>query len=259
MKYAVILQTLLFFLFSCSMKEEDPVLILPDIQLDLTPPRLVETDSSQGETVYFHFNEPLCLSEDKTVLDSGNTASLSIRNENCLVLTPDSRLDPGKVYIAPVSVEDHSGNSNNFLIRFWGWNPALPEALINELNPKGSGNNTDTLEIFFTRGGSTAGMTLYYGTASHNEYKYILPALEVEAEDYLLIHCRPEGISEEIDEDTEKDVSGGKLSHDEAWDLWLPEDSGLSGNNGGTYPVFISRGSTDGLYNLLRPGDGSGG
>jgi hypothetical protein len=226
-------QTCLFFLVfllsvSCSMKED----LEGDVQLDLSPPRLISMDSCSGQEVFLYFDEPLSLSDDAVILDNGVAADLTIRNENCLVLTPENSLEPGAPRTTALSIEDKRGNSNNFLIRFWGWNPSLPSLVINEFNPEGSGNNTDTVELFFMSDGDTAGLTLYYGTKSHYDYRYILPSISVAKGDYLLIHCRPEGIPEEKNELLRKDLSGGKLSSDEAWDLWLSEDAGLSGRNG---------------------------
>ena len=185
-----------------------------------------------GQDLFLYFNEALVLPESTALLDNGIPARLNIRDENCLVLCPEEALTPGRACTVPLSVEDKSGNSNNFIIRFWGWNPELPGLLINEFNPEGSGNNPDTIELYCINDGNCAGITLHYGTAEHSEYRYILPDLEMKQGEFLLIHCRPEGLAEELNETNLKDESGGKLASDLAWDLWLPEDSGLSGSNG---------------------------
>ncbi|OQY35368.1 MAG: hypothetical protein B6241_02440 [Spirochaetaceae bacterium 4572_59] len=228
MNYLFPLLSLAFLAMSCSLKEN----MTMEMELDLSPPCFIRMEESEGQAVYLFFNESLQLENEKTELDSGDDVLLTIKDENCLVLTPEVNLTPGRQYIVSLSVKDLRGNSNNFMIRFWGWNPARPAALINEFNPQGSGNNTDTVELYFIQGGDTAGLTLYYGTKYHYEYRYFLPSLLVEEGDYLLIHCRPQSLEEEINESDRKDVSGGLLASDNAWDLWLPEDSGLSGSNG---------------------------
>ncbi len=215
-------------LLSCSMKESWDY----DRELDFSPPVLLDMDASRGPDIDFSFDEPVEVPENLILLDNGMEANLEVRDQNHLILTPAAPLEPGLPRTAELTVEDLKGNSNTFLIRFWGWNPEIPATLINELNPQGSGNNPDTIELFFTRKGNTAGMTLYYGTRNHFSYRFILPCIEVDQGDYLLIHCRPEGLSEEINEIQQKDLSGGKLASDAAWDQWLPEDSGLSGSNG---------------------------
>lgn len=226
MKY--LFPLLLFLILSCSLKENMTL----EMELDLSPPRFISMEESEGQAVYLFFNESLQLGSDKAELDSGDDVLMTVVDDNCLVITPQRNLIPGKQYIVSLSVEDLRGNSNNFMIRFWGWNPERAVALINEFNPEGSKNNPDTVELYFRKGGDTAGLTLYYGTKDHYEYRYFFPSLQVEARDYLLIHCRPEGLPEEMNETELKDQSGGKLASDNAWDLWLPEDSGLSGSNG---------------------------
>ena len=203
-----------------------------NVQLDLSPPRLISMETERGQELYLYFNEALYLPEDTVLLDNSIRAALTIRNENCLVLSPEEDLTPGKACVVSLSVEDKQGNSNNFVIRFWGWNPGLPGLVINEFNPEGSDNNPDTIELYCLHEGNCAGITLHYGTKEHSEYRYILPSLDLKGGDFLLIHCRPEGLPEEINERDRKDQSGGKLASDLAWDLWLPEDSGLSGSNG---------------------------
>ena len=228
MKTAGISALALILLFSCSLKEGIPG--APD--LDFSPPRLMKIESSESTEVELWFDEPLGLTNETVLLDNGISAGLEVREENRLVLIPQETPEPGEARTTSLSVQDRHGNSNNFLIRFWGWNPRLPDVVINELNPQGSGNNPDTLELFFLTDGNTAGITLFYGTLNFNSFRYILPSIVVRKGDYLLIHCRPEGLEEEINETEEKDLSQGNLACDTAWDLWLPEDAGLSGSNG---------------------------
>ena len=215
-------------LLSCSMKEHWDY----DRELDFSPPVLLEMDASGGPEIDFSFDEPVEVPRNLIILDNGIEANLEVREENHLILCPSETLEPGIPRTAELTVEDLKGNSNTFLIRFWGWNPEIPGTLINEFNPQGSGNNPDTIELYFTKGGNTAGMTLYYGTRNHFSYQFILPGVAVKQGDFLLVHCRPEGLSEEKDEIYQKNLSGGKLASDTAWDLWLPEDAGLSGSNG---------------------------
>ncbi len=215
-------------LLSCSMKEDWEM----NRELDFSPPRLLDMEASGGPEIILSFDEPICIEETLVILDNGAEAVLEVKEENLLVIKPSEDLPPGIARTVNLTIEDMKGNSNRFLVRFWGWNSQVPGTLINELNPQGSGNNPDTLELYFRSDGNTAGLTLYYGTRSYNSCCFILPEILVKKGEYLLIHCRPEGLSEEITETTDKTVSGGKLSADTAWDVWLPRDSGLSGSNG---------------------------
>ncbi|MDC7241120.1 MAG: hypothetical protein PQJ50_12260, partial [Spirochaetales bacterium] len=179
-----------------------------------------------------HFNEEISPEESTIDLNSGERAHLSVQMGNILSLKPEEDLIPGRQYSAALTVEDARGNSCRFVLPFWGWNPDLPPVLINELNPDGTETNPDCIELIALKGGNLAGLCLYYGTSGQYEYRYILPALQVEAGDYVIIHCRREYVEGEISEYRDRTLSTGKLSSDVAWDLWLPEDRGLSGANG---------------------------
>lgn len=218
----------IFFMHACSLEREDGILSEPD----LSPPRLLGVSPVDSPEIRFLFNEPVYPGREKIVLDSGDRAVLSREEGNVMVLIPEEDLIPGKLYKAALTVEDGMGNSCRFVLPFWGWNPDIPRLLINELNPEGSGNNPDCIELYTLQGGNSAGMCLYYGTRRHYEYRYILPSLQLETGDYIIIHCRREYIEGEISESSDRTISTGKLSADTAWDLWLPEDSGLSGANG---------------------------
>lgn len=215
-------------LAGCSLQWSDDILTEPD----LSPPRLLEISPTESPEIRILFDEPVYPENENITLDTGDMAGLSTVDGNTIVLLPEKALIPGKLYRAALTVEDGSGNSCRFVLPFWGWNPNIPDLLINEFNPEGSGNNPDCIELYTTKSGDTAGMCLYYGTKQHYEYRYILPSLKLETGEYLTIHCRREYTADEISEKDDKTLSTGKLSSDEAWDIWLPEDSGLSGANG---------------------------
>jgi hypothetical protein len=215
-------------LSACSLQCSDEILTEPD----LSPPRLLEISPTMSPEVRIIFDEAVFPENEKITLDTGDRASLSTVEGNIIVLLPEKPLIPGKQYKAGLTVEDISGNSCRFVLPFWGWNPDVPDLLINEFNPEGSGNNPDCIEFYVVSGGNSAGMCLYYGTKKHYEFRYILPALELATGEYLTIHCRREYDADEISERDDKTLSTGKLSSEEAWDIWLPEDAGLSGANG---------------------------
>jgi hypothetical protein len=213
---------------ACSLQCGEDLFLEPD----LSPPRLLEISPTDSQDVYILFDEPVKAQSESIQLESGETAQLTVLNETTLTLTPQMPLIPGSPYKAALTVEDTSGNSCRFVLLFWGWNPRVPELLINEFNPQGSESNPDCIELYALSEGNTAGICLYYGTRRYYEYRYILPDIELTEGEYIIIHCRREFLSEEISESRDKTISGGKLSSDKAWDLWLPDDTGLSGANG---------------------------
>jgi len=155
-----------------------------------------------------------------------------IEEENLLSLLFTDSQNPGQLYDCRTEVFDDHGNSLTLFFRFYGWNPDVPAMVINEFNPQGSGNNPDSVEILVLESGNLAGAELTIGTRSHNSGSFLFPNCPVTEGDFIILHCRPEGIEEEVNEVEFKDVSGGLLAHDDAWDFWFKEDSGISGSNG---------------------------
>ncbi len=237
---------------SCSLQESIDQFMEPD----LTPPRFLELRPTGGPEVMLVFDETVRPENETITLDSGDRAALEVVEDFSLVLKPLSPLIPGREYRAALTVEDLCGNSCRFVLPVWGWNPDVPGTLINELNPEGSDNNPDCIELYFPEGGNTAGICLYYGTRHYYDFRYILPSLTVGAGDFLIIHCRREYLDNEISETTDKTTSDGKLSSDTAWDIWLPEDQGLSGANG-VLTLYDTPGGTllDGMVYSDREAD----
>ncbi len=202
--------------------------------VDLSPPRLLEVKAREKGETELLFDEPLKLQEYNLSLSPQGRAEVSLQEESTLVLTPGRDLQPGYEYTASLIVEDYHGNSNRFLFPLWGWNSRIPKMLINEFTPNGSGNGPDAIEVYVLEEGNVAGVTLFLGTKRENSFAYVFPNVEVQAGDYIIIHCRREegAAYQEITEETRKNQSKGKLSHPEAWDFWFPQDRGLSAKNG---------------------------
>jgi len=131
-----------------------------------------------------------------------------------------------------MSVSDASGNSLSFLYGFSGWNPRVPDILVNELNPRGSSTTPDCIELYAETAGNLGGLCLLVGTVGNYSAELIFPAVEVAEGEFIVVHAKAEGLPEELDELDDLDVSGGRLALDTARDFWLPDAPGLPGNNG---------------------------
>ncbi|MFW5825975.1 MAG: hypothetical protein ACOCVO_00310 [bacterium] len=129
-------------------------------------------------------------------------------------------------------VADEAGNHLRFVARFYGLNPMLPAMLINELTTQGSGNHPDLVEIRVLTDGNLAGACLYEGVPGNWEQRFVFPSVDVTAGDYLVVHFKPEGLPEEVNETAVRDASGGLDATPDAWDFWVDGGTGLSGNNG---------------------------
>ncbi|UCF99868.1 MAG: hypothetical protein JSV89_10115 [Spirochaetaceae bacterium] len=198
---------------------------------DLTPPLLLGVRTLSSEQLELLFDEPpLCRVEDIAVDPALEV--ISTRSEDCRLLVQIAPHTPGLPYQLEALVEDAAGNGLHFLAVFYGFNGNLPTLLINEFTTRGSGNHPDAVEIKVMERGNMGGVVLYEGTPSNHDDRLIFPAFEVAAGEYLIVHFKPEGITGEIDETTSKDLSGGLDASDQAYDFWIPEGTGISGNNG---------------------------
>lgn len=139
---------------------------------------------------------------------------------------------PAVEHHVEAQVADVAGNHLRFVARFYGLNPMLPAMLINELTTQGSGNHPDLVEIRVLTNGNLAGACLYEGVPGNWEQRFVFPSVDVVAGDYLVVHFKPEGLPEEVNETVSRDASGGLDASPEAWDFWVDGGTGLSGNNG---------------------------
>jgi hypothetical protein len=156
----------------------------------------------------------------------------SLPDETVITVSFGEDQVPGKEYCLSGTVADAAGNRMRFMAVFYGFNPRLPRVLINEFTTQGSSTRPDCVELVVLEGGDTAGMCVFQGTRTSFTDREILPAIEVGAGDFIVVHWKPQGIAEEIDETEDRQASGGLLSTGTAWDLWVEGASGLSGNNG---------------------------
>jgi len=220
---------ILFLLFSCSDISNTGNSL---IDIDLKPPVLETVLLENSNSLSIEFDEPVTFSKEDYNSDPQLPLQSWVIKENVITFQFKEDQVPGKMYKCRGDVSDDSGNTLSFIIRYYGWNPNVPELVINEFNPEGSGNNPDTIELFVLSKGNSAGLTLFLGTKNNYNSSYILPDLDVEIGDYIIIHMRPENLSEEITETNDKTESGGKLFSDSAWDLWADKDNPISGKNG---------------------------
>ena len=139
---------------------------------------------------------------------------------------------PGVEHYVEAQVRDEGGNNLRFLASFYGKNALLPAMIINELTTQGSGNHPDLVEIRVLTDGNLAGAVLYEGVPETGSSGWSFRTWRSKAGDYVVVHFRPEGTEEEINETARRDTSGGLDSSPEGWDFWVEDGSGLSGNNG---------------------------
>jgi hypothetical protein len=198
---------------------------------DLIPPLLLSLRTLDAEQLELTFDEPpFCRLENLAV--DPLLEVLAVHSQECCLLVQLAPQTPGLPYQLEAVVEDEAGNGLHLLTPFYGFNGQVPALLINEFTTRGTGSHPDAVELKVMEGGNMGGVVLYEGTPGSHDDRLIFPAFEVSTGDFLIIHFKPEGIPQEIDETSAKDLSGGLDVSDQAYDFWVREGAGISGNNG---------------------------
>ena len=197
--------------------------------VDLLPPVLQGISVTSATTVTVRFDEPVTMAQDVVSVDP-NLSIAAVTGGEAVVITTKTPLVAGKAYTLHTTARDQRGNSATFVARFWGYNPRPPELVINEFTTQGSKKRPDAIELYVTRSGNLGGVTVYDGCSDNYRDHVVLPAVEVTAGDYLVIHATANGLGE--NEDAGADASSHPLALAGVWDFWLQEGGGLSGNNG---------------------------
>jgi hypothetical protein len=201
------------------------------IGADLIPPVLLTAGSPDARSFLLEFNEPVAEATLEALIPPVDSPGLEIDGALLRVSTAQPQ-EPGREYALDLVVKDARGNSQQLLVRCYGHNPRIPAMLINEFTPQGGGTHPDMVEILVLAEGNLAGACLYEGVCDNYAQRMLFPACEVKKGEYIVVHFKPEGIESEMDETEATDLSGGLDASPEGRDFWVPDGSGLSGNNG---------------------------
>ena len=204
----------------------------PPFTADILPPILLSAEVTDERSLHFGFDEEITIHGTSSVISDSLPVESALAEENHLEIRFAEDQGIGRSYILRAEVEDAKGNSLSFLYEFSGWNPRVPDLLINELNPRGSANTPDCIELYALSDGNLGGLVVLIGTPGNHSGSITLPTVEIAEGDFILVHPKSEGLPEEVDETDLPDASGGKLASDTAWDFWMPGSPGLPGNNG---------------------------
>ncbi|MCF6334840.1 MAG: hypothetical protein L3J12_03775 [Spirochaetales bacterium] len=213
------------------------------IEKDIQPPAFISMGTEDSKTLILQFSEDISVLENHILIEPLAEILSVTTQQNILKITFKNPMEPGKLFKIEITVEDLSGNSLGILSDFYGFNSNLPGIIINEFTTQGSSTNPDKVELRVLSPGNTAGLSLFEGIDTNWAQRKIIPPIEVEEGDYLVIHFKPSGTAEEVDETILKTSSGGLNVTPEAWDLWVEGGTGLSGNNG-TITLFTNPGGT---------------
>ncbi|MBN2735607.1 MAG: hypothetical protein JXR70_01410 [Spirochaetales bacterium] len=201
-----------------------------EAKVDLNPPQLQDfSNSPKGLTLSFDENIELT-AEDISFEPELEVSGIEMEKQSVTISTTGQI--PGQEYTLRLRVNDVQGNSQDLLAAFYGYNPRLPKALINEFTTQGSSTHPDLVEIRLLEAGNIGGLCFFEGTRNNWDQRFVFPAMELLANDFLLLHTKPQGIPEEINEIQSPEISQGYDSSHQAYDFWLPQGTGLSANNG---------------------------
>ena len=199
---------------------------------DIKPPVLLKAFSTGPRAAVLCFNEPVTPVEGSLSITPTIQPSAVDCTDDTLVLSFADDLIPGSAYYVESTVSDSSGNQIRFITLFYGHNSRVPRVLINEFTTRGSGNHPDIVELLVLEDGNTSGMCVYEGVSDNWQERFVLPDNEVAAGDYILVHFKPDGTADEVNEIGDRTASKGKDASAAAWDYWVQGGNGLSGNNG---------------------------
>lgn len=202
---------------------------LPD--LDLTPPVFLGAQAITPTQLVLRFSEPVQLEDGSLQIEPPLGVMSVVSQENELVLDVETQV-PGRAYDMVLTALDVRGNFNSLVTRIYGYNPRIPGLLINEFTTRGSATHPDLVELQVTADGNMGGVVLYQGVPADYTDLLVFPAFEVSAQEFLVIHFKPQNIPEEVDETDRIDISGGLDASQTARDFWVTGGQGLSGNNG---------------------------
>lgn len=229
------------------------------LERDVQSPVFQGIRVTENNSIEVLFSEPVSIQKDSLFIIPEPPSYRAESNKKLALIQFSGSLAPGGLYKLKMTVTDKSGNSLTLINSFYGYNPNLPDMIINEFTTQGSSANPDRVEIAVLSDGNTAGAVLFEGSDFFWDQRKVFPAIEVKAGDFIVIHFKSTGDPMEIDETENRNESGGIKPADDAWDLWVDEGTGLSGNNG-TLMLFTTLYGTlmDGLVYSNRTSDSDG-
>jgi len=225
------------FLYSCAPIDSKTT----EIDHNIASPKIIGLRIVESNKIEFIFSKEVSASSSSFEIIPYLGGIYCEANERSIVINLSEEQSPGEEYFIKGRVKDKYGNSLSFSTKFYGFNPRVPGILINEFTTNGSTAHPDMVELFITTEGNMAGVVYYAGCGCINDHELIFPSFEVVAGEYIVIHTRPQGIPEEINETGAKDVSKGIDATPYARDFWVKGGTGLSGNNG-ALTIFSSPG-----------------
>ena len=221
------LAALLLLLQSCTEDGLKDALVIDGETL--RPPQLLGVAAVSGRVVEARFSKAAWL--DTASVHPGASITAVEDGSPVIRLTLAEEFIPGERYVLDSLVKDERGNTCGFLHEFYGYNGRIPGLVINEIILAASTKVYTQVEIAVLSGGNMGGVTFFEGTKSFVDKKFVFPAFEVEAGDFILLHFNTVGDPGEINETRDRTAATGKGASPDAFDFWAPGTGNLSPDN----------------------------
>jgi len=178
---ALVAAMLLAVLLGCS-QDPEPVEVLNILGgSDSVSPSLVSVQSVTSSVIRLEFSEPVRIY-------GTSFEPLGAREDGKFVyVSLDASLKPGTRSYVHGRVKDYSGNTTGFTIQVWGFNPDLPEIVINEFTTKGTAKSPDRTELLVKSSGNINGMTLYNGVPDNFDSYVVFGDIDVRSGDMIVV------------------------------------------------------------------------
>jgi hypothetical protein len=200
-------------------------------ETDLIPPLFSGAHTVSANEIELSFSENTTIKEENIIIKPDITVT-GINSVDNKVYIHVNGQHPGEEYHLESMIEDTHGNRSNVIIGFYGHNPDLPKLIINEFITNGSATHPDLVELKVLKSGNMAGLAFFDGVNDNWDNRLIFPSFFVQTGDFILVHCKPQGIASEVNEIQGKTGASGLDASGNAYDFWITGGTGLSGNNG---------------------------
>ena len=210
----VLAVAVLLAVLSCGTEPEPAEVFNAFIGKDCQAPTLLTVKSESGSIIRLEFDEPV-----KVFGKSFEPSTARCDGRFVYVSLPDS-LPPGRQSTVSGRVRDYSGNTMGFSVSVWGFNPRLPEIIINEFSTKGTAKSPARTELRVLGDGNLNGIVLYCGIPDDYDVCMMLGDIEVKKDDLVVIWW-----TEALPEDVSQRESG-------VWNICARSAGKPSSNNG---------------------------
>lgn len=172
---------LLLVLLGCSQDPDGKEIINVFSGNDCIAPTLLSVRSESGYIIRLEFDEPV------RVYGKSFDPFSARADGRFIYVTLSNVLPPGRSSGVKGRVRDYSGNTTGLEISVWGFNPRLPEIIINEFTTKGTARSPDRTELRVMEAGNLEGLTLYCGIPGDCDASVMLGDMEVNRDDLIVI------------------------------------------------------------------------